>query len=254
MTRDEAKLILNAYRPSGRDANNPEFVQALEMTKNDPALASWFAEQRRLDCAVSAACADATVPADLRGRILAQPHTQRAWWQRSLRPVEIAAAAGIALLLTFGGFWLKTPRAKDFASLRDRAVDESWNGRRHVSLETSNLMEIRRFIAAHDMRGDFKLPPELSAMRPRGCSLLNIDGRQTPFICFTEHGKHLHLVILDRFQYPAAPAAESPNFDKWNNFNTATWSQGNTTFVLTGMRPLEFVKKFRKERQWTWNG
>jgi hypothetical protein len=254
MTRDEAKLILHSYRPSDADANDPAFAKALDMTKSDPSLAAWFAEQQRFDQSMKRACANAEVPADLRGRILAKQHTQPAWWHRSLRPVEVAAAASFALLLAVGGFWFKTPRPKDFGSLRDRAIEESWNGPRHVNLETSNLAEIRRFIAAHDMRGDFKLPPELAAMRPRGCSLLHIDGRQTPFICFTDHAKHMHLVILDRSQYPAAPAGDTPKFDKWNNFSTATWSQGNTTFVLTGMRPMEFVKKFRKERQWTWGG
>jgi hypothetical protein len=53
---------------------------------------------------------------------------------------------------------------------------------------------------------------------------------------------------------PEPPLDGMPDFTKWNKWSTAMWTQDKITFVLTGMRPFEFVKKFRKERQWTWGG
>jgi hypothetical protein len=40
--RDNAKLLLSAYRPNGADAQDPVFKEALELTQRDPELARWF--------------------------------------------------------------------------------------------------------------------------------------------------------------------------------------------------------------------
>src|SRR6185369_16767205 len=114
--------------------------------------------------------------------------------------------------------------------------------------------EIRRFIAAHDVPADFQLPPELTAMPAHGCKLLTVEGRKVPYICFVDGTKHLHLAVMDRSACPEPPATEAPQFAKWHNWTTATWTHKEITFVLTGLKPLDFVKKFRKEGQWTLGG
>jgi hypothetical protein len=51
MNIEEAKLILSAYRPDGQDAGDPQFQEALELTKQNPDLARWFAEAQAWDIA-----------------------------------------------------------------------------------------------------------------------------------------------------------------------------------------------------------
>jgi hypothetical protein len=252
MNRSQAQEILQGYRPGGADAGDSFFAEALEMAKHDAELARWFENQQAFDRTIIQAVRQTETPAGLRQQILAcqQP---RKWWNRSLHPAELALAASVVLLLALGGFWLHD-RSQRFAALRDEVVEQTWSGKRHVDLETPNLDEIRRFIGAHDLRADFKLPPELAAMSVRGCSLVQVKGHHVPFICFVDGGRHFHLAVMDNKVCPAPPLGGTPDFAKWNNWSTATWAADDMTFVLTGMRPFEFVKKFRKERQWTWGG
>ena len=42
MNNQEAKFILGAYRPGGRDAVDPMFSEALAQAGRDPELRAWF--------------------------------------------------------------------------------------------------------------------------------------------------------------------------------------------------------------------
>ena len=101
---DEARLLFSAYRPGGKDADDPTFAAALEAAKNDPALAQWLAEQQAFDHAVAGHLRAVEIPADLRARILAgaavsRPRSRwtaaRVWALVAL----LAAVAGICIAL-----------------------------------------------------------------------------------------------------------------------------------------------------------
>jgi|GEM_PF-6936734 len=83
MNDAEAKLILQAYRPGGQDANDPKFRAALEQAQRDPELARWFANEQALDSLISAKVKSAiATPAHLKSQLLAQTKIIRpvAWW------------------------------------------------------------------------------------------------------------------------------------------------------------------------------
>jgi hypothetical protein len=101
MNTQQAKFILQAYRPGGQDANDPQFAEALEQVKNDPNLAEWFAAQTAFDGAVAHALGTVAPPAQLREMILAGRRViePAPWWRR---PV--------------GGRWLRpSPRSSAWA-------------------------------------------------------------------------------------------------------------------------------------------
>src|SRR5262245_7151822 len=102
----EAKEILACYRRGVDDATDPRFAEALELARNDRALAQWFDEQTAVDATLGEEFRRIAVPADLREKILADlpsRHRVDVWWRRpSLR----AAAAGLAALTIIASFWL----------------------------------------------------------------------------------------------------------------------------------------------------
>ena len=71
MNNTEAKFILNAYRPGGRDAGEAGMVSALAQAKGDPALGAWFAREQAHGAAVAAKLRDLAPPSGLHEAILA---------------------------------------------------------------------------------------------------------------------------------------------------------------------------------------
>src|SRR4051812_36323321 len=98
MNNPEAKFILGAYRPDGRDAGDPMFAGALSQAEHEPELHAWFESQRKFDATIAGKLRDVAPPAELREAILAgvrasQP--RRHWWTN---PAWLAAAAAIVVL------------------------------------------------------------------------------------------------------------------------------------------------------------
>jgi hypothetical protein len=69
----DAKLVLSAYRPSGADAWDPLFEEALEQTKRDPELMEWFMKQRAFDDVIVSKLRTIEPPVGLHAEILAGP-------------------------------------------------------------------------------------------------------------------------------------------------------------------------------------
>ena len=72
MTEQEARFILQSYRPGGEDKDDPQFAEALREAERNPELARWLAEEQAFDCAVAAQLAALPAPFGLKTRILAQ--------------------------------------------------------------------------------------------------------------------------------------------------------------------------------------
>ena len=70
MNNSEAKFILNAYRPGGRDADDATFGAALAQARNDPALGAWLVREQAHGAAVAAKLRVVAPPAGLREAIL----------------------------------------------------------------------------------------------------------------------------------------------------------------------------------------
>src|SRR5215469_11386128 len=92
MNNQEAKLILQAYRPNGVDAADPFFAEALEQARRDPELQKWFTDENVLNTRLQARLEAAVpVPAGLKSELLAVRKTVRPtpWW---FQPMKLAAA------------------------------------------------------------------------------------------------------------------------------------------------------------------
>src|SRR5579859_7944196 len=131
MNNQEAKLILQAYRPNGQDALDPLFADALEQARRDPELQKWFADemvlnariQSRLETTISA-------PATLKSELLALRKTVRLtpWW---FQPMRLAAAI-VAIALLGASLLLLTKKPAQLASFRETMAQRSSDMQDHV--------------------------------------------------------------------------------------------------------------------------
>jgi len=233
MNNEEAKLILQAYRPGGQDAHDPRFREALEQAQRDPELARWFANEQALDSRINAKLKTAIAPpANLKSQLLAQRKILRpvAWWRQ---PVwQLAAAACLALLLTVAAIWLKTARASGFAQYRSEMAEFAGLKLDRLDLMTRDVAEVRRWLVQQNSNGDFVVPAGLDGRPSVGCRLLEWKGRKVSLVCFELQNRQIaHLLVVDRDAFRNAPA-ESPVFNQVGEVATVSWSRGNKTYLM----------------------
>ncbi|MCP5535120.1 MAG: hypothetical protein H7A51_02675 [Akkermansiaceae bacterium] len=71
MDKEQAKFILQSFRPDGADAAAADFADALRLATEDRELGEWLADERAADAAFAAALAEVEIPEELRQHILA---------------------------------------------------------------------------------------------------------------------------------------------------------------------------------------
>ncbi len=253
MNREEARAILELFRPGGADMADPKFIEALRLTEDDPELGRWFEDQRRFDLKMAAIVQTAVkVPADLRASLLASPKVVRPMRWRDWR-VPAAVAAGFAVMATAAVLWF-TPQNPKFAHFRESLVNEAWDGNVHLEYETSDAAALRQWLAAMNLPADVTLPAGLSDARLLGCRIVEARGARVPMLCLVDGNRHLHLFVIDGLDFAQSPPHNVPDFEKCGNWKTASWRNGETTYVLTGMKMQTFFAKFRKGGRWTMSG
>ena len=70
MDKEQAKFILQSFRPDGADAQDPSFANALKLVAEDRELGEWLADRRAEDAAFAAALGVIQIPSALRDEIL----------------------------------------------------------------------------------------------------------------------------------------------------------------------------------------
>ncbi len=233
MNNQEAKLILQAYRPNGQDASDPFFAEALDQTRRDPELEKWFAEETALNTRIQARLETTIpVPPGLKSELLALRKTVRPvpWWTE---PMKLAAAA--VILLSLGAiFFLLRQRPAQVASFRETMARSSAQTQEHVAFESHDLAKIQQWLQGRSMQTNFDLPAALQAGIAQGCRVVNWNGRQATMICFMVNGKHMDLFVMDRAGLPDFPANGAPQFASANGLITAMWAGGQKVYLLTG--------------------
>lgn len=241
MNNTEAKFILNAYRPNGRDANDATFAAALAQAKADPALAAWFAREQAHGAAVAAKLREIVPPAGLREAILAggrvsedqlslQPTTQRSFWNR---PVWLAAAAAVAVLLVVGvSVWPKQAAAS--AVLTDYALVDALEPQMHGGHgEMTGAFQASLSKDTARLAGGVTL--DFAALKDNGCRTLNVAGHDVLEVCFKRNGSWFHCYVARVEDFPGAPAKLAPDFAQSGKVVAASWADGSHRFVVAGL-------------------
>lgn len=260
MNRDEARLILGAFRPGGADAADPRVRAALELTKSDPELSQWFAGQQAFDARMAQSLQGVPIPSDLRERLLDhRPRVTRrpvAWWRPAWGSWQVRAAAAAVIVLigsaVAGALSQRGPSR--FADFRKELVEESWAGQSHLAYRSSDLLRVRQWLAQNGGPAAFKLPGEFHQHRLQGCNMIDVGGTPVAVLCFAHQSRHLHLLVTEGIQFADLPKAGTPDFERCGHWKTAAWQDGRRTYVLTGMTYPAFVNKFRKAGRWTMSG
>ena len=244
MNRDAAKYVLRSYHLGGRDAEDPQFRDALEMLARDPELAAWFTREQAADKQIAGALQAFPVPADLKGQLLAARKVVplRAWWQR---PAWISAAAAcVALIATVAIFVTRAPEQTQFAEFHSFVTDTAAR-LDHLDVKTSDLVEIRQWLSGHRAPGEFAIPGRLNGKSSVGCRVFEWNGQKVSLVCFElENQKVAHLFVMDRSVFTNLPGDGALQFQTTRNgIATASWGDARQIYIVAMERGEQDLKR-----------
>ena len=244
MNRDEAKALLELYRPGGRDAADPRLAEALALAGTDPELALWFARELAFDARVRQSLGGTPVPAQLKTAILAggQVLERLAWWQQ-VNWLRVATCAAV-MLVGAGFFLFNLNRAEGMIAATQEAIAVVEMRAGHLPLQTNNLDSIRAYLAKCHAPYDFQLPKHLSKIPVVGCTLVGVQVQTASVIRFRiAGGTSLTLVVTDQMEDDDIPADGSLKLIQDGERATAIWNQNGKTYMVFGNVPPDSLRR-----------
>ena len=230
MNEQEARLILQAYRP-GAGPDDPEVAAALQEAARNPELARWFAEEQAFDRAIAAHLGNVPAPFGLKTRILAQlgsPAAPHRWsWA-----VKLAGVAALLFLLTqvVSLFRPAIPKAQVSNYAREMVSFVRLGGT--LDMESQDLGQIKEWLSKKEASPGF-VPPRLAALQPLGCRLLSFRGQTVTLICFKRDNDRLaHLFVVDRAALPQMKSGAPPVFAGVGDWMTASWVENDRVYMI----------------------
>lgn len=231
MDEQQARLILQAYRPGGEDKGDPHFDEALQEAARNPALARWFAEEQAFDRAMKTHLDSVPAPFGLRTRILAQT-TPRASSRKMSWAVGLATvAASLFLIAQLIGLWRSLAPASGALGNYAQEMVSFVQLAPPLEMESKDLGAIKNWLAKKETI-PMEVPSRLAALEPAGCRVLSFRGHDVTLICFHRDGDKLaHLFVVDRAAFPKLPGA-GPIFSSEGEWTTATWAEKDRVYMI----------------------
>ena len=231
MTKEEAKKILAAYRPSDQDRLDANFAEALREAEKDAELARWFAEEREFDRAVAGHLGSIPVPFALKTRILANMAPRTSAPLRWLGPLTAAAVAGLVLLAL--GISVSRGRGQHSAPVSDYEQEMMSFVKLQPPLEMESLEigPIKQWITEHKAPlAD--IPPGIAAVETMGCRILSFRGHPVTLICFCHGNTVAHLLMVDRAALPTLEPRKPPVLSSQGDWTIATWADQRYAYMV----------------------
>jgi len=233
---EESKLILSAYRPSGKDADDPAFSEALAVASSDAALGQWLADQQAFDREVARKLAEVSAPAGLRERILAgvKVSQPRRWWRLPQLWMAAAALVLLACLIPL----IQSPVKYEIAEWQKHALsvlDELEGGRPGFDKSGRDPAQLVAWLRDQSAPAPTEVPAKLSAQGTYGCKTWQWNGTKISLMCFRVGAKGgVHLFTTERAALAIAPPEGNPSFARHGQWFVASWSKGPHSYMLAG--------------------
>lgn len=253
MTNEQAKQILQLYRPDTADATDPSFADALAACERDAELKQWFAQHCALYAAIRSKFKKIAVPDALKEQIIAERPLQRTpTWQKAVLAGGALACAALALMFIMPQVTPREPH--DFATYRSTMGKLAIVNYYQMEMTSSDLNAIRTYLSEKKAIADYVLPENLrNNAKALGCvSTLTWQGKPVTMVCFAtgrpiadpNRPSDLWLFISTDSVATDGPKTSTPTFAQSNGLITASWKVGNRTYLLATQGDRQFLEKY----------
>ena len=237
MNNEQAKFILQAYRPGGRDAGDAAFCEALQQARSDPILGAWFARTQAFYAAVASKLATLAPPAGLRESILAGARVSQTaspqWWRR-FTPLAMAASAAF-LLTTAGIFWSRETRAAlgNLDAMARFALSDpvsAHGGHPHAD----KLGQFGGWLQNASTHLGSGAPVDFAQLKAQGCREVSVAGHPVLEVCFNRGGHWFHVYVARRGLLTPPWDRHAPVFQEDGSRVSVAWSDRRHLYVVVG--------------------
>jgi hypothetical protein len=254
----EAKQILLLYRPAV-DREDPDFAEALAVTKSDAELNTWFQQHCAFQNAASCAFNDIRVPEGLKEQILSERKAHLTLTSRRRALVGACAVLVIAFcgFLTFRSLVPPSPKLDySFGNFHTNMIAKIIRYPEKMDIYTNDLQAIRAKLAD---KGQSNLV--FTATVDKIVGMPNVAGtggkslewqeKHVAMICLTS-GKagvpkegDLFLFIVDTNAIKGAPTGSAPVVTQVRRgIVSGSWTSGDKTYILAGLGDETFLKQY----------
>lgn len=244
MNNEQARFILRAYRPNGRDAGDAVFCEALRQAQTDPVLGAWLACEQAFDTAVTAKLAAVPPPPGLREAILAgarvSTSASRPWWR--LAPwVGMAASIGVIIALA-ATYWIRSagPAPADLDQMTKFALADPFSA--HTGPHADKLGALGAWLENPASRISAAPPVDLAQLKAEDCRAISIAGHEVFEICF-QRGSWYHLYLARRSDFAVGKTARAPVFVDQEQRSAVTWADERLVYVLMARGGAEALRR-----------
>jgi hypothetical protein len=251
VNHDEAKNILLLYRHGTADADDTQIAGALALADRDQELKDWLVKHCARQFVLREHFRRVGVPAGLKEQILSEQAAQEKiiYWRPKL--AVAAAAAALVLLVALVPFWFSHRSYDDTLAIYQNQMAGAALRGYSMDLTTSDLAQIRTYLAQNHAPADFVWPETLKQASVAGCAVEGWQGVKVSMICFRtgdasmiDSQSNLWLFVVDRASVRGSPEETSPQFSKVNRLTTATWTRGDKLYLLGTEGDEQALKKY----------
>jgi hypothetical protein len=244
VTPQEAKEILLLYRPGTTDAEEPQVAEAMAVARQDPELAGWFEQHSAFQQAMKLRFRQIEVPEHLKLALLGGQKVLH-YPSAGLRSNVIWLAAAAAFLITLGiANLLLRPTVPDrFENFRDRMVSTALREYR-MDIVTNDMGVLRQTLEAKGAPADYQLSHSLQNLQLTGGAALTWRNHPVSMVCFDRGNKSMVFLFVMKSNALKNPPPTQPRILAANNLYSASWSQGDNTYLMLGSPSPGFPGKF----------
>jgi anti-sigma factor RsiW len=244
MDEQQARLILQAYRPGDADKTDPHFSEALQETTRNPALARWFAEEQAFDRAMAAHLESVPAPFGLKTRILARAAPPASSRKMSWAVGLATLGAFLFLVGQLIGLWRSFAPASGTQQNYAREMVSFVRLDPPLEMESKDLGTIKNWLTKNKSI-PLEVPSRLAVLEPVGCRVLSFRGHDVTLICFHRDGDRIaHLFVVDRAAFPKLKPGAGPIFSSEGEWTTASWAEKDRVYMIAVQGDAAAVQRY----------
>ena len=147
-------------------------------------------------------------------------------------------------MAVLGPLLLRQNHPDKFDDYRTRMVRSALRQYR-MDIVTNDLEQVRLYLDKRGAPANYHVPKQLAELKVTGGGQLKWRGNPVSMVCFDRgSGQMLFLFVMHQTAVKDAPPLRAPQIKQVSKLATASWTEGEETYILAGEDSPEILQPF----------